>query len=319
MIKKILTGFAIGDALGMPFETEKYGSEKLKNWDGKTYLPSEYFKLDPGETTDDTGMALALANSLIEKKGYFYQAAAKHYLKWFKENSVGCGKVTRTAMENLDKGIIPQHSGVLLTENQSGNGPAMRIAPLSIFYAAQTINPKDSEEVLLYNFILDSDCYCDSIITHVHPLNTTYYGASIYATELYYNLIGFSNAPDLKIHNFDRSKNQEVPRKLRIFKDFGLNHSYSDTMDFLAEYNGFGIIDTVNTAIFISKYAGPNFLKAMEMAIRIGGDTDTRAALTGALTVAKHGCEVIPVELEHGLKNHQKINEIEEQLWNIHV
>ncbi len=50
MIKKILTGFAIGDALGMPFETKKYGSEKLKNWDGKTYLPSEYFKLDPGET-----------------------------------------------------------------------------------------------------------------------------------------------------------------------------------------------------------------------------------------------------------------------------
>jgi ADP-ribosylglycohydrolase len=303
----------------MPFETQKYGSEKLNNWDGKTFLPSEYFKLEPGETTDDTGMVLALANSLIEKKEYFPEVAAKHYLKWFKENDVGCGKITKAAMENLDKGIVPQRSGILLFEDQSGNGPAMRIAPLSIFYAAQTIKSKDPDKVLLYNSILNSDCYWDSVITHIHPLNTTYYGAFIYATELYHNLIGFPNSPDLKILNFNYPKNKEVPEKIKIFKDFGLNHVYSDTMDFLAKYNGFGIIDTVNTAIFISKYAGPNFLKAMEMAISIGGDTDTRAALTGALTVAKHGCEVIPVELEYGLKNHQKINEIEEQLWNIHV
>jgi ADP-ribosylglycohydrolase len=67
----------------MSFENEKPFSEKILNWDGKTYHGSEYHRLNPGDTTDDTGMSLALAKSLTDCGTYNSEYTLKCYLEWF--------------------------------------------------------------------------------------------------------------------------------------------------------------------------------------------------------------------------------------------
>ena len=43
------------------------------------------FQLAPGEWTDDTSMALCLADSLIEKKGFDPIDQLEHYVRWYRE------------------------------------------------------------------------------------------------------------------------------------------------------------------------------------------------------------------------------------------
>jgi ADP-ribosylglycohydrolase len=57
-----LTGLAVGDALGMPFETNHFSSRRLNQWDG-SFQASDFHKLDPGQWTDDTQMATALTGT----------------------------------------------------------------------------------------------------------------------------------------------------------------------------------------------------------------------------------------------------------------
>jgi ADP-ribosyl-[dinitrogen reductase] hydrolase len=61
-----LVGLAVGDAVGTTLEFRSPGGfEPIDDLVG-----GGPFQLKPGEWTDDTSMALCLAASLIEKKGF---------------------------------------------------------------------------------------------------------------------------------------------------------------------------------------------------------------------------------------------------------
>ena len=61
-----LVGLAIGDALGAPIEFKKGGSFKPVN----DFIGGGMFNLNPGEFTDDTSLALCLAESLTRCNGF---------------------------------------------------------------------------------------------------------------------------------------------------------------------------------------------------------------------------------------------------------
>lgn len=74
-----LIGLAVGDALGVPLEFKSPGTfEPVNNMVG-----GDPFNLNPGEWTDDTSMALCLAESLIEKNGFDPKDQLKKYCKWY--------------------------------------------------------------------------------------------------------------------------------------------------------------------------------------------------------------------------------------------
>jgi hypothetical protein len=78
-----LLGLAIGDALGTTLEFELPGtSEPIDDMVG-----DGPFKLRPGEWTDDTSMALCLAESLIECGGGDPIDQLRRYVRWYRE---GC-------------------------------------------------------------------------------------------------------------------------------------------------------------------------------------------------------------------------------------
>ena len=102
--------------------------------------------MDAGEWTDDTSMALALADSIVTA-GWDLNDQAERYLKWWKsgEYSVNgrcfdIGITTRTALSKFSSSRNALTSAER-AERASGNGSIMRLAPVAIrfghFYAGQ--------------------------------------------------------------------------------------------------------------------------------------------------------------------------------------
>ena len=131
-----LLGLASGDALGTTVEFKERGSfEPLTGIVG-----GGPFHLEPGQWTDDTSMALCLADSLLECRGMDLNDQASRYVRWWREgyNSVNgrcfdIGNTVRSALSsfNLDGNPYSGSSDAY----SAGNGSIMRLAPVPMFYA----------------------------------------------------------------------------------------------------------------------------------------------------------------------------------------
>lgn len=132
-----MLGLATGDALGASLECKKPGS----------FVPiadlvgGGPFDLQPGQWTDDTALALCLADSLIQCRNFNSIDQLERYLKWYREGYMsstgkcfGIGKVTQKALLDFEG----THK---LCENEeklsySTNGSLMRLAPVPLYYAS---------------------------------------------------------------------------------------------------------------------------------------------------------------------------------------
>ncbi|OKP92841.1 ADP-ribosylglycohydrolase [Paenibacillus sp. P3E] len=131
-----LQGLAAGDALGTTVEFKAPG----------TFAPLEdivgggVFSLQPGQWTDDTSMALCLADSLLASRGFDPADQLRRYVRWFREgylSSTGecfdIGNATRSALMHFEA------SGEAWSGSEdphaAGNGSIMRLAPVVLYYA----------------------------------------------------------------------------------------------------------------------------------------------------------------------------------------
>jgi len=131
-----LLGLAAGDALGTTLEFKPPGS----------FTPIEDivgggpFRLQPGQWTDDTAMALCLAESLVEQRRFDPAGQMQRYLLWYRAgrwSSTGrcfdIGNTTRASLERFERTGEP-FSGPT-GDHTAGNGSLMRLAPVAMFYA----------------------------------------------------------------------------------------------------------------------------------------------------------------------------------------
>lgn len=131
-----LLGLASGDALGTTLEFRVPGSfEPIDDMVG-----GGPFNLAPGQWTDDTSLALCLAESLIEKQGFDLVDQLERYLRWYDSGYMSStsycfdiGNTTRRALEHFRRTRDP-YSGPT-DPRSAGNGSIMRLAPVSMFYA----------------------------------------------------------------------------------------------------------------------------------------------------------------------------------------
>lgn len=131
-----LLGLAVGDALGTPLEFCRPGTfEPVVDLVG-----GGPFSLKPGQWTDDTSMALCLAESLIEKQGFDPIDQLERYVRWYKTgylSSTGTcfdiGTTVHSALVRFEKTREP-YCG-LTHPRSAGNGSIMRLAPIPLFYA----------------------------------------------------------------------------------------------------------------------------------------------------------------------------------------
>ncbi|MBI1927735.1 ADP-ribosylglycohydrolase family protein [Candidatus Poribacteria bacterium] len=131
-----LLGLAIGDAVGTTLEFKPPGSfAPIQDMIG-----GGPFHLAPGQWTDDTSMALCLAESLIERPGFDPTDQLKRYLRWYREGYLSStdrcfdiGNTVRAALLRFETTNAPYCGST--APMSAGNGSIMRLAPVPLFYA----------------------------------------------------------------------------------------------------------------------------------------------------------------------------------------
>ena len=299
-----LIGTAVGDALGMPVQGWTLEDIKLEYSEIREMLDGW---LPAGHYTDDTEMMIGIAESLIENKGFNGDHLAKTFIKNFNAYR-GYGFGPPRVLQWISQGEAwDKASTKLFGSGSYGNGAAMRIAPIGIFYHD---NPEE----------LCSIAYKSSQITHAHELGKE--GAALQAYSI---ALAVSTAPT-------QLKTQSFLKKLSAFmkKDIVYTQKVKTIGKLLPEKldkikvveelgNGIEAFNSVPTAIYSFLSHHDSFEAAVVYAISLGGDTDTIGAMTGAISGAYHGIDSIPERWKKKLEKADYIKELAEKLWSIHA
>lgn len=295
-MSNVLLGTAVGDALGVPFETKLANYEPLVAWDGKTFLGSEHHKLTPGQYSDDTQMSLMVAESLIDNQGFEPSDLAKRYVDWIvSKRARGYGKTTLVAVGNLIQGKTYRDSGV---PGSYGNGTAMRAAPFGVYF-------RDDLPTLLENVKIDS------AITHVSEEAEAGAIAIAVAAMLAVN----DDTENMLTRIWELLPNSKV--KDVIFSLDSLVSSPFITPEQALRVIGTkaDVRQTVPAALYcFLKF--DNYQDAVVASIRAGGDTDTTAAIVGALVGARLGMQAIDSILTAQVEESSRLIELDSQLYN---
>lgn len=292
-----LIGTAIGDAIGMPYEGLTH-----QEVNATCTLPLEMQdgRLSKGSYTDDTELAIGIAESLITNKGLVDK---NHILQRFIENfdrKRGYGFGTISILQKK------ANAATLFGTGSYGNGAAMRIAPISLVYYDTPTN--------LYEAV--AKC---SEITHAHVLGIE--GAQIQAHAIAVALRSIQSTHSLDATEFVNEimgiAKQDV-YKQKLHKILNLLNEKGDHQLVIDELgNGVEAFNSVPSAVYSFLSNLNSFEDAVTYAVCLGKDTDTIAAMTGAIAGAYLGVEAIPSEWIDCLENKDFIKNLAERIFHL--
>ena len=299
-----LLGSAIGDTLGAP--VEGLDKKSIQNYHGQVtdFLPCIY---PSGSYTDDTQQTILVAESLVANKGILNpEDLAQRFVRYYDSNEYrAIGDTFRAAVERLKEGYSWKESGLQEPENGKlplGCGSAMRVAPVGLLY--------NTKEELLDNAVNSS------LPTHAHP--ETLAGAAIVAYCVSY--VKSRNSQDI---NFDHllPEIQNIASRLkaeRMYKRLDLLRRNKFTADTLEQLGTTGdVMSSVTSALACFMLYPSNYEATVIEAVNLGGDTDSRAAMAGAISGAYNGVNAIPTRWLHDLENREGIRELAEELYEL--
>lgn len=286
-----LIGLAVGDAMGAPYEFQPSGYKVTDH-----YITGGVHNVSTGEWTDDTSMALCLAQSLIDCKGFDAKDQMDKYLSWShdgyfctRKQCFDIGNTVSSALQRYIK-IQDPYSG-MEGDSNSGNGSLMRIAPIALMYR----NNKD--ELITY-------AAKSSQTTHKSQLAVD---ACIVYAQLIASAINGASKEELLSKEFI---NREDIREeiLQI-----IDGSYKEEKEFKA--TGY-VIHTFESAL-MAFYKYDNFEDGLLHVISLGDDTDTVGAVYGQLAGAYYGYKAINEKYKTALQQHDKIYNIADSLYTL--
>ena len=292
-----LLGLAIGDALGAAIEFQSPGTfEPVAGYRG-----GGPHRIGPGEWTDDTSMALALADSLVHA-GWDLNDQASRYLQWFLngEYSVNgrcfdIGFATRRGLGRFTQTKDARHSGDT-DSNSSGNGSIMRLAPVPIRYVS--LFPDSSAE--LANFAAES-----SLPTHgTHQcVSACRYFAIVLAALL-------QGCDREKVLSADWPPLVELCDIAPLHREvLAVAHgSYKNLKPPEIEGSGY-VVKSLEAALW-AFHDAKDFREAVLKAVNLGDDADTTGAVCGQLAGACWGESGIPADLLGGLAPRDMIEKV---------
>nr|WP_321268296.1 ADP-ribosylglycohydrolase family protein [uncultured Sulfurimonas sp.] len=294
-----LIGLAVGDALGAPIQFKK--RDTYVHVSG--YISGGKFNSQKGEYTDDTSMALCLADSLINSKGFNAKNQLDTYVRWLKNGYMSTRKkaydIGITILRSL---TYYTRTGEIVTnlnqEKNSGNGSLMRLAPVVMFYA----NDLDSAVAFAEK---------SSLTTHASPIAVD---ACRYFAYFLTLILNGSQKSDL-------FNNDSIKEMKNYFKDKPLhpeiakiaNGSYLNKNREDIKSSGY-VVHTLEAALW-AFYNGITFKDTMLEAVNLGDDADTVGAVTGQLAGAYYGLDNINNIFLEELFNREFILDMSEKLY----
>lgn len=265
-----LLGLATGDAVGTTVEFRERGTfQPLTDMVG-----GGPFRLRPGQWTDDTSMALCLADSLLTQGRFDPEDQLKRYLRWMREgylSSTGqcfdIGGTVSEALRRFEASGSPRSGPT--SPRRAGNGSIMRLAPVVLAF-----HP-DPDAVDLFSGK-------SSITTHGAPEAVA--SCRILAGVLTRLLSGDGKTRALESV---RAAAWMSPR-LRGIASVEYRHKDMDGI------RGSGyVVDSLEAALWCFERTD-SFESAVLLAANLGDDADTTAAVCGQLAGAYYGASGIP-------------------------
>lgn len=281
-----LVGLAVGDCVGAAVEFRSRDTFP----EVTDMLGGGPFNLPVGYWTDDTSMALCLAESLIQNPLLDKKDLLSRFSDWYRHghnSSTGrcfdIGTTTRAAIRNFeDSGAVLNNTHFM----DAGNGSIMRLAPASIKYyndetlavltaVAQSETTHGSQECL------------DSCELMARVLVRAYKAASK------------EEVLDIEIRDYWAANVKAIPGSLDVERNVVSSTGY--------------VIHTLHAALWCFKRTD-NFRDAILLATNLGDDTDTVAAVTGQIAGAYYGLEGIPQDWKDKLFDYQRIVDLANEL-----
>ena len=304
-----LAGLALGDALGMATEflTPEQITEEFCWLDRLRSAPGwhPHASMQPGEVTDDTRQALAVAHAYDVRGELTSQAVARELLAWEERNDnsvkLCMGPSTRQALEKLRLGVSPREAG----KAGKTNGAAMRTAVVGL------VNAGHLEKTL-------GDAVEASLPTH--GTGTAIAGAAAVACAVAEAASGkATQASILEAAKWGAREGirrgnwtWSTPLEGRIELAERLVREVKNPQAALrAIYRYVGtdmlVSESVAAAFGVFMLANGDPMKAVIFGANIGGDTDTIAAIAGAICGAWQGIEAIDAGM---LAQIEKVNDL---------
>lgn len=284
----LVYGMAAGDAMGVPVEfvhREVLAQDPIKDMThGGTH------NQPAGTWSDDTSMTLCLLDSMARTGKLDYTDIMNNFVRWEENAEFTAGGITfdigntsSIAIERFKNGVEAMECGGR-GEGDNGNGSLMRIAPMALWLARHPEKDMDTcmEEV-----------HKISALTHAHPRSKMACG--LYVLVLMYVLQGRDLKDAIRTglkHGLDYyGKKKEYAKEITKF-----NRLIMDSFASMPEKNiksGGYVVDSLEATMWCLLNT-EGYKEAVLKAVNLGSDTDTVAALTGAVAGLAYGYESIP-------------------------
>lgn len=264
-----LLGLAVGDAVGTSVEFKPRGSFPPMT----DLVGGGVFRLQAGQWTDDTSMALCLATSLLASQGFDAKDQMQRYRRWQTEgylSSTGhCFDIGSTVSEALALYIQSGEPFSGPTHPLSaGNGSLMRLAPIPMFYSPDLVAVQQ---------------YARESSRTTHGAKECLDACAYYATLLHLALTGADKESLLASDLY-----QPETSKIRGIQQ----QHYREKV--AAEIRGTGyVVDCLEAALWCFAHTD-SYADAVLTAANLGDDADTTAAVCGQIAGAYYGSTGIP-------------------------
>lgn len=274
-----LLGLAAGDALGTTLEFKPPGTFEHH----AAMTGGGPFGLEPGQWTDDTSMALCLAESLIERGGFDPVDQLERYVRWYREGYLSangrCFDIGNTTVDALWRFEETREPYCGSTDRwMAGNGSLMRLAPVPLFHAG---DPR-------------------AAIERSADSSRTTHGATVavdacrYMGALIAGAARGASKDELLAPRFEPVAGiwDEAPLAPEIDEIALGSFKEKDPPQIL----GNGYAARALEAALWAFHRGRDFREGALLAVNLGDDADTTGAIYGQLAGAHYGASAIPAE-----------------------
>ena len=292
-----LLGLAAGDAVGTTVEFASPGSFAPMT----DMVGGGPFNLAPGQWTDATSMALCLAESLIERGGFDPVDQLTRYVRWYRTghlSSTGVcfdiGTTTAAALHRFERTRAP-YSGST-DPHAAGNGSLMRLAPVPLAYA------RDPGQAV-------ARAAASSQTTHGA---TTAVDACRYLAALLVGAVNGASKDDLLAPRYSPVPGLWDEAPLVDAVDAVAAGSFTDREPPVIRGHGY-VVASLEAALW-AFHRSTSFAEGCLLAVNLGEDADTTAAVYGQLAGAYYGETGIPAAWRERLAMRGTIAGYAEQL-----
>ncbi len=256
-----LLGLAIGDAIGTTLEFSPRDSRPPLT----DMIGGGPFGLDPGQWTDDTAMALALADALHGTSIFNAHRCMDNFVAWWREGQFSCtgecfdiGIATRAALARFMGDGAPYAGST--DPDTAGNGSLMRLAPVAIWglkKGAEATRTAAAQSSRTTHGALECVVACEDFALALQSAIKGDWTSAV--ARNHWRLAA------LDWENKDRAQ----------IKSSGY------------------VVHSLEAALWCIRQ-GQNFGESVLLAANLGDDADTVAAITGQLAGARWGVDSIP-------------------------